>query len=484
MQELALGDEAYGVSNGVQSNERFLVVKSLGDNQWVLLRNYGIARGPQLAEIVSTLSTHAPGWKLRMACSAAVGSAYVWVKFNDANHPILRDYALSPAQHGDISPLGSMQSSYCAEIDRYCLPVWQRGIPDRIGQKADRRWVVGRTFANYDVWGADVFRRFIQSHPSWRQAKAEPHEQAWYLDGNPWAGSSGGDFGLWSQPVAHVTGSLYHLTSVGHTPLARKLLATIAWAGQHLLRDISGPGSLLTGDAADNWSYCVADVAGECRPGAAAGSVYVNAPSLVTDGACGESFYYRRPCFTSMLLTGVGINQVGVRAADIAAQGQRFLTAHLQRYNMTWTYSNAAPTPNGRYAVIGGSWLGGRRNELLLMKLPPFPPHDSIVRSNFVPVTIGVAGYEGSTKVRVRFGYAENGPADSYYCTSRKEACTTGGSPYSWASEAPAPLNCPSTGCRVEAPAIAGRVLYYVVDRLNDAGVTIDSSTRGVVAVP
>jgi hypothetical protein len=106
------------------------------------------------------------------------------------------------------------------------------------------------------------------------------------------------------------------------------------------------------------------------------------------------------------------------------------------------------------------------------------------VRSNFVPVTIGVAGYEGSTKVRVRFGYAENGPADSYYCTSRKEACTTGGSPYSWASEAPAPLNCPSTGCRVEAPAIAGRLLYYVVDRLNDAGVTIDSSTRGVVAVP
>jgi hypothetical protein len=483
LQDMQVGDEAYGVFNGSVSRERFLVVKQLEGNRWVLMRNYNIQRGPVLAESSSVLSNHAAGWKLRMACSAAVGSAYVWVKYTDAEQPRLRDYSLSPAQHGDISPLGTMMASYCAEIDRYCIPIWQQGIPERIGRKSDRRWVLGHTFGNIDVWSFAVFRGYIQSHPAWRQVRAPENEQGWYLDGNPWAPGAGGNYSLWPQPAERVEGDLFRLTSVSHTPMVRKVLATIAWGGQRQLRDVSGPASIITGDPPSHWTYCVASEPGECVTGSAAGSVYMNIPGGSVNGPCGDSFYHRRPCFTSMLLAGVGINQTGVRPADIAGKGQRFLTAHLQRYNMTWTYSNAAPTPSGKYAVIGGSWLGGSRNDLLLMKVPPYPEIDSIDRSNFVPVNIAIAGAEGSSRVRLRFGYAENGPAEKHYCTTRQDACTTGGSPYSWESEAAAAVSCPSTGCSVEAPGISGRVLYYQVDRLDSSGGVV-GATRGAVVVP
>ncbi len=484
VQPMQPGDEAYGVSNGVQTTERFLIVKSLGNNRWVLMRNHNVQHGSLLNQGSSVIADHAAGWKLRMACAAATGSGYTWVKFTDPSEPKFRDNSLSPAQHGDVSALGTLMADYCGDIDRYCLPIWQQAIPERIGANAERRKLGGWTFNRTDVWQYEVYRQFIQTHPSWRQVTAPENERGWFLDGNPWAAQAGGVYTLWNQQVSHISGSLFRLNSVAHTPMVRKTLATVAWAGGYLLEDISGPGSVLADDSQGYWKYCVADNAGECVPGSAAGSVYINVPSLTADGKCGDSFYYRRPCFTSNVNPGIGINQVGTRDYDAYNFGERFLTAHLQRYNYTWTYSNAAPTPDGKFAVVPGSWLGGVRNELLLMKIPPFPDVDSVDRSNFVPVAITAGAAEGAASVRVRFGYAENGPSDSYFCTSRKEACVTGGNPYSWLSQSAAPQSCGSGTCRVNIPAISGRVVYYIVDRLDSSGDVVDSSARGAIAVP
>lgn len=486
LQPMAPGDEAYGVQpNGQLSGERMMVVKSLGSNRWVLLRNLAVLSGSLLGNNGSIIANHSAGWKLRMACSAAIGSGYVWINYTDASAPKRRDLALSPAQHGDISPLGTVLSSdYCPDVNLLCLNIWLQPIPERINQQATGRKFTGRIFQNVSVEGFDVFRQYVQTHPSWRQLRAEEHDRFWYLDGNPWAPWTGGFYGLWNQSAALVTGSLYRLTSLSHTPLLRKILPTVAWAGQRLLQDVSGPGSVITGGGGDAWKYCVADQAGECVSGSTVGSVYMNIPGATNEGSCGESFYYRRPCFTSLVNAGVGISQYGGRKSDINNFGLRYLTGHLQRHNMTWTYSNASPIPNGKFAVIGGTWLGGRRNDLLLMKLPRIPERDSINRADFVPVRVAVGGYDGSTKIRVRFGYADNGAAEDYYCTTRREACVTGGTPYSWIGEAPAAQTCGATGCQVRIPAISGRVLYYVVDRLNNAGAVIDSTTRGAVAVP
>lgn len=477
LQPIQEGDEA---KNGT---ERFLFVKKLSNNQWVLMRNYNIPHGPTMKEDTSRAQNHAAGWKLTMVCSAATDSGYAWVDVTgDRNGTaMLRDNALARAHHGDISRLGSVMAAYDSTRDRFGRFIWRSAIPGRASTAADTGLLLGTTFAGINVHGSDVFRGYIQTHPSWRQIVAPEGEQHWYLDGNPFAPQAGSVYSLWNQNAEQVEGTLYRLKGLP-APLARKYLPTVAWSGRFLMEDVSGPRARVTGGAADNWKYCVADLAGECVEGSAAGEVFVNAPAMTLDGKCGNHFFHHRPCFTSMVSGGIGINQVGTRAAG-AVHPERFLTAHFQRYNVTWTYSNAAPLPDGSWALTGGTLLDGARSEILLLKLPPWPQPDGVDRGNYVPVPVTIGGVSGATGVRVRFGYAENGPPDQYYCTSRREGCASGGEPFRWLSEAGEAVSC-ANGCNVELPGISGRVVYYVVDWLNGQGQVVRSGGRGAVAVP
>ncbi len=478
MQPIIEGDEAG--SNG----ERFLFVRKLSDTRWILLRNYNIPHGPALNERTTVLSGHPAGWQLTMACGAATDSGYVWVDYiNDPRGDnLLRDNAQSRAQHGDLSKLGSVSANFDGVRNLFGAYLWTYPIPDRLNMAADLPLYTGRTFGNIDVNDSRVFRDFIQVHPSWRQVAAPPRERRWFLDGNPFAAQAGGTYTLWNQPSTPVTGSLYKLGTLT-SPLERKYLATLAWTGRHLMQDVSGPGSVLTGAASDNYKYCVADFSGECVAGSAAKDIYINLPHATIDGLCGNIFLHNRPCFTSMVNLGIGINQYGAQRYYGFQRSDRYMTGQLQRYNATWTYDNAVPIPDGTWAVTSGSWLEGVRNDLLMFKIPPHPEPDSINRSDYIPMKIRIAPQQAAPKVRVRFGYAEHGPADSYYCTSRREACAASGSPFQWLSEAPAPVDC-AAGCTVTVPGISGRVVYYVIDRLNAAGSVLDSGRRGALAVP
>jgi hypothetical protein len=85
---------------------------------------------------------------------------------------------------------------------------------------------------------------------------------------------------------------------------------------------------------------------------------------------------------------------------------------------------------------------------------------------------------------RAVFGYAENGPPASFYCTSRQEACTTSGTPFAWLSEPQQPVAC-SSGCTVQIPAIAGRVVYYRIDWLDGNGqVVLSGDLTAAAATP
>ena len=50
--------------------------------------------------------------------------------------------------------------------------------------------------------------------------------------------------------------------------------------GTHPVLDVSGPASVLTDTAGDNYKGCLAHLAGECWAGSAVGDVYVNAPRV------------------------------------------------------------------------------------------------------------------------------------------------------------------------------------------------------------
>lgn len=477
LQPIAEGDEAQS------GNERFLFVKNLGENRWVLMRNHNLIHGPTLKENTSRASEQKAGWKLRMVCSAATGSGYVWVKYGEDAHgtAMIRDNSLSRAQHGDITALGTIMGDYDVEADRLGRFIWSRPIADRRNTPADFKILNGVTFGAVPVYNTTVFQDYIQTHPSWRQIAAPEKERGWYLDGNPFAPQTGSQYGLWRQPAALVSGSLHKLGRLP-SPLSRKVLPTVAWSGAHLLEDVSGPQARLSGEAADSWKYCVADANDECAEGSRTGDVYLNAPGMTIDGMCGESFNFRRPCFTSMVNAGIGIAQYGSTDHG-TTRPDRFLTGHFQRYNFTWTYANAVPVPNGTWAVTSGSWLEGVRNDLLLVKIPPQPEPDGVDRNNFVPVTVEVPAAQGASKARVRFGYAENGPVDAYYCTSRREACATGGQPYAWAGEQASMTACAS-GCTVQVPGISGRVVYWVVDWFDDGGGLVRSGGAGAAVVP
>jgi hypothetical protein len=58
-----------------------------------------------------------------------------------------------------------------------------------------------------------------------------------------------------------------------------------------------------------------------------------------------------------------------------------------------------------------------------LAKTPPPYTLDGVARDRFVPVLVVVNSAKGAARALVRFGYAENGPSENFYCTSRQEAC-------------------------------------------------------------
>ena len=121
-----------------------------------------------------------------------------------------------------------------------------------------------------------------------------------------------------------------------------------------------------------------------------------------------------------------------------------------------------------------------------MAKLPPYPERDDVDRSDFVPLTVSVAGHTvpGMDNIVIQFGYAENGDAGEYFCTSRKEACVKGAGPgYGMASDAIAGVAC-AGGCTLAIPAISGRAVYYRVMYRDASGSFLAASSPAVAIVP
>jgi hypothetical protein len=154
-------------------------------------------------------------------------------------------------------------------------------------------------------------------------------------------------------------------------------------------------------------------------------------------------------------------------------------------------YDNLHSDGDGSYLYATCYYCDGYRNDILAIQVPPMPNGDGEARNTFIPFRVNLSGIAGSY-ARVRFGYAEyaRGGTDNLFCSAeRGEECATNvptgdPDPYTWVSETGATagwVDCTSA-CTVTVPAIAGRILHYVVDRNVNGSDTL-STPEQVVAI-
>jgi hypothetical protein len=312
-----------------------------------------------------------------------------------------------------------------------------------------------------------------------------PGHQKWFVDGRPMVGGTTLT-GSSSNPATLINGDLYKLTSSQILRMRRKTLPTMAACGTNPLVDVSGPGSLLTGNSSDSYRYCHAEQNGECNPSSQKGDVFFNCPqfslkycSAAPIGSLDADM--RDICIGDHAGYTNSLIQVGYERQNMSGAYGRAVTKALTRNRWTDVYWNTKVTPDGQWLITRVMWANAFGHEVLLVKLPPFPAVDSVNRADFIqtPVDIAASKDPAETHAVVEFGYDPN-----FNCTSRAEVCVKGGAPaYAFAYENVAGVSC-ATGCQIKIPAIPQRILYYRVVRRDSAGQRLWVGPTEIVATP
>jgi hypothetical protein len=345
---------------------------------------------------------------------------------------------------------------------------------------------------------------FQQTHPGGDTWDAPAREQVWGLDGRPYGPASGSTYAskLWRYKYELVSGrsSTYRISppegddgkvifeNSSHgakwtADFDPKRRMTQAWAGFHLLRNISGPKSQISDKTPFTW--CRALERGECVGQSAPGETFVSVPMAFIDGSCysgsGEA---TAPCLTPAGPEMAEYEQFGVNEWDPYGKLWRRLTMAFDGPGRTNNYANMHGKSTGDYGFTATMWADGRRSDVMAVKLPPWPTPDSLARNSFLPLKVAVSA-EPNSYARIEFGYAEYGADEKgapLFCSAeRMERCaapTSAGSrePYLWESEPAAWTPC-SGGCTVTVPALSGRVLYYRIQRRANGTVTSGALT-------
>jgi hypothetical protein len=333
--------------------------------------------------------------------------------------------------------------------------------------------------------GGGVF----QSHPSNLQTASA--DKGWFTDIRPFIFGTG--FGQSSATLQSGTSQVYKWAGADSTQdadgLSRKQIPTLATCGSKVLRDISGPSSSITD--ADNFTYCVAHRANECRTGAVVGDVYVSCAAAVPSCSSTSSMDI---CVGDMGPYGLAVNQIrsdynrdglrsfvswGVQQYGIGYA--RRISGIFARYRLMDSFASAKATPDGSWLIVPVE--AHERKDMWAVKLPPFPAKDSVNRSQWVPVPVHLKPPPGlgADNAVVEFGYTPE-----FQCTSRAEACVKDGNasePFVFAGDMLTGVPCAS-GCTVEIPAVSQKVLYYRWKYRDTSNAVVAVSGTRVLAVP
>lgn len=327
----------------------------------------------------------------------------------------------------------------------------------------------------------------VQSYPSLMQSQGDTR---WLLDINHLNPSGGvgaevkSAVGTMANPVpVSGTSQVYRSAPIVEGPLDLKRFYPVAWAGAYLLKDMSGAGSLITDN--DVWRYCIARVAGECRPDSTPGAAYWNVPQSEQSASCTTNWFTQRyPCVASIHVRSNAVTQTWVATADPEGWRSRKITMGFNGFGRHYHYSNAISESTGQWAFFVCFHCDGARSEWFAAKLPPWPNPEDLEpgRNRFQKTRFRIGAQEGLTEARIRFGYAENGNPDQFHCSSRQETCVAVGEPFSWESENAGWQSC-TNGCELTVAALSGRILYYARDRRTATG-EVQHGRLEVMVVP
>jgi hypothetical protein len=191
------------------------------------------------------------------------------------------------------------------------------------------------------------------------------------------------------------------------------------------------------------------------------------------------------------------IAQMGFKKNDFAGALGRTLTKGLTRYKIIDPYWHGKALSDASWVMFRSMYANGAWTDILLGKVPPYPPVDSVVRWTFQPIPVKLTAPPGLAvnNAVIQFGYVENGGTGQFYCTSRQEKCmataaTVGAVPFLFPSEGAGGVEtgitgvpC-ATGCTVAIPAISQRMLYYQVKYRDASNRTVATGQIETIAVP
>jgi hypothetical protein len=258
-----------------------------------------------------------------------------------------------------------------------------------------------------------------------------------------------------------------------------KYMPTLATVGSRVLKDVSGPGSVLGATKEDAYKRCTAVLPNECVTGSTAGKVYVNRgtssqTNCFYQGVGGSNMDVPGVCVIDNGSFTQGITQTRLAdQSESAGANTRVLTRAFSSYYRTDQFWGAKTDPVGQWVFFRSRWAGGVRDEVFAVKIPPLDA--PTYRGGFHRVPVKINASPSASHARVRFGYNA-----AFQCTTDSDSCVTGGTPWSYARENPAPTAC-SSGCTILAPAIPGRPFYYRVERTNAAGALVATGATQVV---
>ncbi|GAC1700197.1 MAG: hypothetical protein NVS9B4_01160 [Candidatus Acidiferrum sp.] len=277
---------------------------------------------------------------------------------------------------------------------------------------------------------------------------------------------------LYNQTYALVAGTsyIYKLTSPMFGAAAdQKAWRPVTVGTTFLWQDMSSAATGNVINDASTFQSCWAYKANECRTGSAAGDYFVWGKNLWMErGGCVVSTLKNgNPCTLAMWPQSGWITQSNTQLNDPYGTHIRRLTQGLVTPMSWYHYSAPHPTPDHKFMFMRSSYINGVADRPVMYKLPPAAVDDNIDRSRFRMTNISIG--PGAGFRRIRFGYGENGPTTSFFCTSRQEACLTDFAiaPFAFASDTGlTPINC-LAGCTLSIPGLSGRVLYYQIESSN-----------------
>ena len=423
-------------------------------------------------------------------CKAGFHLTY-WKFLNDphgqdaTNHDVVIDSYWDGGGHADAGPLGRI-----TEGSAGWAAVYGRVI-DHLNEPLSLVIDDSPTFAG--AHGLN-YGSTTSKHPSYHQdeKQAPAAEQRWFLD---MLAFDGGNLFSPNPGAVLISGQLYKYILNPGSQLNRKQLATIASSGGSALLDISGPGSVITDLPSDSYKYCVANVAGECRAGSAAGDVLINAPKvkyLYCTGGDGPNPGNLDLCVGNAGAWVQGMTQVylGSTLADSVSH-TRVITHGLAGIKDMFYYSTAKSLPDASWALFNvGVVIGAPSDQVnvWMAKLPPFAKQDPVDRSTFVRAPISIAAPQGQriASAAIEFGYTEQGGPTQYYCTSRREACVAAAAPVNDASpfyfaqtETYTRMPC-ARACTITLPVLPAHVAYYQIKFYDAGGALVALGDRGV----